>query len=434
MGHDERRGLGSSAPYTPEPMAQPPIRVIQLSCGATLLVEAAANGRSAALSWMVPVGTATDPLGCEGDSVLLAELCQRGAGGRSSREFSDSLDRLGVRRSVAPGPMHLSVSIVSLGSNLLAALPIITDLVRRPELPADSLEPARNLAVQAIEGLEDDPQEKVGLLLRERLLPPPFNRGGYGRIDDLNGTAIERLRAAWHERAVPNGSIIGIAGDVDADAAARTLDRLLGDWSGAFPEPVEASPATMGVCHEESESSQSHLAIGFKAPPESDPDALALRLAVRILGGGSSSRLFTEVRERRGLCYSVGASYSSGRDRGALSIYAGSTPERAQETVDCILKEVAAFEKGVTAEEFQRATVGQKSGLVMSGESTSARAASITADWYRIGRPRSLDELAAEVDAVTLASLNDAIARRMGSAWRGSMAAAVIGPKALNFG
>jgi predicted Zn-dependent peptidase len=155
---------------------------------------------------------------------------------------------------------------------------------------------------------------------------------------------------------------------------------------------------------------------------------------VRILGGGSSSRLFTEVRERRGLCYSVGASYSSGRDRGALSIYAGSTPERAQETVDCILKEVAAFEKGVTAEEFQRATVGQKSGLVMSGESTSARAASITADWYRIGRPRSLDELAAEVDAVTLASLNDAIARRMGSAWRGSMAAAVIGPKALNFG
>lgn len=414
-------------------MSQPPIRVFELACGATLLVETATNGRSAALSWMVPVGTATDPAGCEGDSVLLAELCQRGAGGRSSREYSDALDRLGVRRSVAPGPMHLSVSIVALGQNLIEALPLVTDLIRRPELPADALEPARNLALQAIEGLEDDPQEKVVIGLRERLLPPPFNRSGYGRAEDLSGANIERLRTVWRDRAVPKGSIIGVAGDVDADAIARAFDRLLGDWQGAAPEPTEAARATMGFGHEESESSQTHVAIGFKAPPENDPDALAWRLAVRILGGGSSSRLFTEVRERRGLCYSVGASYSSGRDRGALTIYAGSTPERAQETVDCILKEVATIERGVTAEEFQRATVGQKSGLVMSGESTSARATTLAADWYRIGRPRSLDELAAEVDAVSLESLNDAIARRMGASWRAAMAAATIGPKPLTF-
>jgi len=415
-------------------MATPPIRVLELSCGSTLLVESATNGRSAALTWMIPVGTATDPPGSEGDSVLLAELCQRGAGGRNSREFSDSLDRLGVRRSVGPGPMHLSVSIVALGRNLPEALPLVVDLVRRPELPADGLEPARNLALQALEGLEDDPQEKVGILLRERLLPPPFNRSGYGRVEDLEGTSIERLRTVWRERAVPKGSIIGVAGDVDADALARSLDRLLADWSGSAPEPVETGPARMGTFHEESDSSQSHVALGFKAPPENDPDALAIRLAVRILGGGSSSRLFSEVREKRGLCYSVGASYSSGRDRGALTIYAGSTPERAQETVDCILKEVATLERGVTAEEFQRATVGQKSGLVMSGESTTARATTIAADWYRLGRPRSLDELAAEVDALSLSSLNETIARRMGSAWRAAMAAATIGPKALTFG
>lgn len=383
---------------------------------------------------MVPVGTAADPPGCEGDSVLLAELIQRGAGGRSSREFSDALDRLGVRRSVAPGPMHLSVSVVALGRNLPPALPLVGDLIRRPELPADALEPARNLALQAIEGLEDDPQEKVGILLRERLMPAPFNRSGYGRIEDLEGTSIERLREMWHRRAVPKGAIIAAAGDVDADALARALDGLLADWSGTAPEPVETAPAAMGTVHEPSDSSQSHLALGFTAPPESDPDSLAWRLAVRILGGGSSSRLFTEVREKRGLCYAVGASYSSGRDRGALSIYAGSTPERAQETVDCILKEVEGLAAGVTAEEFQRATVGQKSGLVMSGESTSARATSLAADWYRLGRPRSLDELAAEVDAVTLESLNATIARRMGASWRARMATATIGPQALRFG
>jgi predicted Zn-dependent peptidase len=397
-------------------MPNPPIRVLELSCGATLLVESATSGRSAALSWMVPVGTATDPPGCEGDSVLLAELIQRGAGGRSSREYSDALDRLGVRRSVAPGPMHLSVSVVALGRNLPVALPLVVDLIRRPGLPAEALDPARNLALQAIEGLEDDPQEKVGILLRDRLLPPPFNRSGYGQVEDLEGTSIERLRQVWSQRAVPKGSIIAAAGDVDADALARSLDGLLADWSGSAPEPVETAAAAMGTVHEESDSSQSHLAIGFTAPPENDPDSLAWRLAVRILG------------------YAVGASYSSGRDRGALSIYAGSTPERAQETVDCILKEVAGFERGVTAEEFQRATIGQKSGLVMSGESTSARATSLAADWYRLGRPRSLDELAAEVDAVTLTGLNEAIARRMGAPWRARLAAATIGPKALRIG
>jgi len=360
-------------------MADPTIRVRSLACGATLLVEPSVSCRSVAVSWLVPLGTASDPPGAVGDSVLLAELCQRGAGGRSSREYSEALDRLGVRRSVTPGPMHLMVSTVGLGDRLDASLPLLADLLLRPALPADGVEPARSLALQAIEALDDDPQEKVGILLRERLLPAPFHRSGYGEPADLATATVERLRSFWAARVRPTGSIIGIAGDVDPDAAARRLDELLAGWSGGAPEPVVTAPPRMGNGHEESESAQTHIAIGFPAPPEKDPDALPFRLAVRALGGGTSSRLFTEVRERRGLCYSVGASYASGRDRGMLSVYAGSTPERAQETVDCILREVAAFGKGIDADEFRRAVVGQKSGLVMSGESTSARAAAIAA-------------------------------------------------------
>ena len=123
----------------------------------------------------------------------------------------------------------------------------------------------------------------------------------------------------------------------------------------------------------------------------------------------------------------MNAGYAGGRDRGMIAIYTGSTPERAQDTLDTILREVTAFEHGVSADEFRRARMGLKSRLVMHGESTSARAAAIASDWYRLGRCRSLTELTAEVEAVTLDALNDWIAASLGDSWRRTMTAYTIG-------
>jgi predicted Zn-dependent peptidase len=186
--------------------------------------------------------------------------------------------------------------------------------------------------------------------------------------------------------------------------------------------------------HEPDGSNQTHMTIGFQAPSERDASSLLCRLATSILGGETSSRLFTEVRERRGLCYAVNASYAGGRDRGMVAVYAGSTPERAQETLDTILHEITHLEAGVSVDEFRRAKIGLKSRLVMHGESTTARAAALASDWYRLGRCRSLAELVAEIDAVTHDGLNAWIARSMGAAWRNSMTVCTIGqsqPKAL---
>jgi predicted Zn-dependent peptidase len=114
-----------------------------------------------------------------------------------------------------------------------------------------------------------------------------------------------------------------------------------------------------------------------------------------------------------------------------VALYAGSTPERAQETLDTMLGELERFERGVDEGEFRRAVIGMKSRLVMQGESTAARAAAIGADWYRLGRCRSLDELSAEVDAVTLDRLNDWIRRSMGEQWRKAMTLCTVGKSEL---
>ncbi|MFO0827534.1 MAG: pitrilysin family protein [Phycisphaerales bacterium] len=419
----------------PESATADGIRTVRLACGMPLILERTENVRSAAVCWLLPVGVASDPEGAAGDghSVLLADLVLRGAGGMSSREFSDALDRLGVQRSVSAGGVHMQVSATLLGDRLSAALPLIVSLVRAPSLPEEHLEAVRSLAIQSLDSLKDEPQQRVMLAVRERHLPAPFNRSGLGDRTALETATIAQLRAAWESRCRPNGSILAIAGNIDADRAAAELDRLLTGWSGATDEPKEQRAAVGGVGHEETDSAQTHVGIAYKAPPDGDPDATLFRLAARVLGSDSSSRLFTEVREKRGLCYSVGATYTGGRDRGMLSVYAGSTPERAQDTVDCIEGEVERFERGVTPDEFARAVVGYKSRLVMGSESTAARAALGAGDWYRLCRVRTLTELAEEVDRVTLERLNEYIAATFTTAWRATRSAATIGPKHLQF-
>lgn len=411
------------------------IETTRLACGMPLIVEPMTGVRSVALCWLLPVGNAGDPEAAAGDgqSVLLSELVLRGAGGRSSRAFSDALDRLGMQRAVSAGSAHLQISATLLADRLDDALPLLVDLVRAPALAEEQLEPVRSLALQALDSLADDPQQRVVLRLRERQLPPPFNRTGLGDRDALERATIADLRAAWARRAVPEGSILAVAGAVETDRVAGALDRLLAGWRGSCAEPTESRPAAGGVGHERSDSAQTHIAIGFRAPTEADPDATLFRLATRVLGGHSSSRLFTEVREKRGLCYSVGATYAGGRDRGMLTIYAGSTPERAQETVDCIAREVERFEAGIDASEFGRAVVGYKSRLVMSGESSAARAAAAAGDWYRLGRVRSLGELAAEVDRISSLRLNEYVRNAFDAAWRSNRCAFTIGPAAPNF-
>ncbi len=418
---------------SPAASSENPILVRVLDCGMPLLVEEMAGVRTAAVSWLVPAGNATDPEGEAGDgwSSLLAELSQRGAGTRDSRELSDALDRVGVQRSMSPASVHIVLGATLIGDRILEALPLLADQIVRPHLPAESLDAVRSLAIQSLESLHDDPQHRVTLSLRERHLPPPFNRSGYGNQVAFERATIDALRADWTKRVRPEGSILSIAGAVNADELARTLNTLLAGWQGAALDPEPTGPSTGGDSHEDDESNQTHIAMGLHAPSERESDSLLCRLATNILGGETSSRLFTEVRERRGLCYSVNAGYAGGRDRGMVALYAGSTPERAQETFDTMWAELEKFETGVSEGEFRRAKIGMKSRLVMQGESTAARAAALGSDWYRLARCRSLRELSAEVDAVTLDTLNAWIERSMGAAWRNSRTLCTVGKSAL---
>ncbi|HZW09842.1 MAG TPA: pitrilysin family protein, partial [Phycisphaerales bacterium] len=302
-----------------------------------------------------------------------------------------------------------------IGGRLSEALPLLVDMVRRPRFDEASIAPSRELCLQAIEALKDDPGERAALGARARHLPPPFNRSTLGESAGIAAITRDELVERWRRLAVPGGSIMALAGAVEPGAVVEQLERLLAGWEGAAPEPVPAPTAPRGYAHEQDKTNQVQIVLVHDAPAEPAADSAVERLATSVLSGGMSSRLFTEVREKRGLCYSVHARYSADRDFGVVTADVGTQPERAQQSLDVLVAELERIRTPagrVTPEEFHRAHVGMKSRLVFSGESTGSRAAALAGDMHRLGRPRTLDEIAAEIEAVTLDRLNAYVAAR----------------------
>jgi predicted Zn-dependent peptidase len=218
-----------------------------------------------------------------------------------------------------------------------------------------------------------------------------------------------------------------VAGNVDWPRLVDAVGALFTDWAPVDRPLPQASPPADGSPHIPFESNQCHIGIAFPSVPYRDPHYLRAWAAVGVLSDGMSSRLFTEVREKRGLCYTVSASLQTQLDRARVLCYAGTTAERAQETLDVTYAELVRLGAGIEQAELDRLKARIKSGLIMQQESTSSRSAAIARDWYHLGRVRSLDELGREIDALTAAKINAYLAEHPPS----DFTFATLGPKPL---
>ena len=392
------------------------IRVHSFDSGLVLATERNRSVASAAVSIKLPLGSARDPHDRVGAAAILEELLLRGSRSMTSREQSDAFDALGVSRSTSTTTFHTTIHATALGDRLDEAIPLLADMVRAPRLADDGFEASRELCLSAARAIAEDPQELVTIKLREHHAPSPLNRSHLGTIDGLENCDAAHLREHYAAFAAPGGCIIAVAGDIEHDRVRDRVGGCLDDWSvaGNAAPTADAEPRR-GYHHVDQDTNQTHVAVAYDAPAERDDRAVLERLAVAVLSGGMSGRLFTEVREKRGLCYAVQASYSTSKDFGRTTAYVGSTPDRAQESFDVLFDEIRGLgvrDGAVTPDEFRRAKTGLKSRLVMSGESTRARAQALGNDLFRIGRARSLDEVGSAIDGVSLDELNGYLADR----------------------
>ena len=378
--------------------------------GLVLVGEPLEGVESAAFTVRVPAGTAYEPAALAGLSTLTCELALRGAGARDSRQFVTDLDNLGVERDATVSDAHTSFSGATMSRNLQPALSIFADVLRRPLLPAEQLPATRAVVLQELSAIEDDPAQKLMQELRRRHFPDPWGRPSQGKRESVTNIKLAEIRRQFEQCYRPNGTIIGVAGNFSWGALVDHIAHLYADWPAqAVAEPTEGA---QGVQHEHlhQDSNQTQIGIAYASVPYRDPDYFPAWGSVGVLSGGMSSRLFTEVREKRGLCYSVYASHHSLRDRAGVLCYAGTSAERAQETLDVTLGEIVRLTKGIETEELDRLKARIKSALVMQQESTSSRSAAIARDWYYLGRVRTLDEVGALVDALSRETINTFLA------------------------
>ena len=369
--------------------------------GLTLLAECMDHVRSAALNFLVPAGCAYDPPDHLGIASVLSDLITRGAGKRDSRALTLALDNLGLDRDESVGSIHMRFWAATLARNLPAALEIYADILRRPHLPEGELDAVKALAFQDLQGLEDEPRQKLLIELRRQHYPAPLGQDRRGTPEGIDSITAEAVRKHYGRFFQPRGLILSVAGNIEWGPLRDRVGRLFGDWNAGSEPALKIGSRPRRSDHIAKETTQTQIGIAYPSVPIGHDDYYAAQGAVNVLSGGMSARLFTEVREKRGLCYAVWASYQTFKDRASVVCYAGSTNERAQETLDVTLEQLEALQNGIEAQEVARVQAGLKSALIMQEESTSARAGTLASDWYYLGRVRSFDEIQSAINALS---------------------------------
>jgi len=376
-----------------------------LENGMVLLGERMKAVESVAFEFMLPAGAAQLPEGCCGAANVISDWIFRGAGDKDSRQLSDALDGLGLHRTSSVGSSHITIGAALEAGNLVKALDLYADIILEPRLQPEQFEPARQLAIDEVLALDDDPRRKVMLKLREQFYPPPLGRSTAGNIDELKALTAQRSRQIVASNFNLSQTIFAVAGKYDFDAICRQMEDLFETDRKKLLEPLTLGTRAGQYRHIHDDSAQVHIGLMTRTSRPTDEEYYNARMAVSVLSGGMSARLFTEVREKRGLCYAIGAHYHGLKEAAGIMCYAGTTPDKAQQTLDVIIGEFHRLSEGISEEELNRAKAGLKNALILQSESSSSRAGAIGSDYYILGRVRSLDEIKSKIEATTVDSV-----------------------------
>ena len=388
------------------------LRDVTLPNGVRVVVEPMAWLATTTAVLQLPFGTVGDPEGARGAALVLHEWLQRGAGGRDARQQADAFDRFGVRRGGGCGRETATLSAAFLSQDVADVMPLLADAVRAPALADDEFSGARALALQELAGLDDAPAQRLGESVVRARYASAHGRSAYGDRDELEALTPDALRADARARLGPAGAVLALAGGGDADRLVDVARRAFEGWTGATrPRPTpDVRPAHR--THVDGPGAQTQIGVTDDAVAPGGAGWTEQALAMAILSGTMGARLPTEVRERRGLVYTVASSVRAVRGDAYRFTYASTTPERAAETIEVVLSELDRWRAGVDREELERARTLLRSNLVMQAESSGGRASRLAADVEAFGRPRPLREVEATLAETDLAAVNAFLAAR----------------------
>ncbi len=406
----------------------------EFASGLRVVSERMASVRSVTMGFWVTAGSRDERPQLAGASHFLEHLLFKGTESRTARDIAEAFDAVGGDFNAFTSKETTVFYARVLDRDLQMAVELMCDMLQNSVLKPADFEAERQVILEEINMHEDTPDDLVHDLFAETLWAGhPLGRPVLGTVDSIRGVTRDRVRRFYKRHYVPANLVVAAAGNVDHDQlvgglrkgldTGRRLARGRSAWSlrtaGRAPRPSGARLV------QTRKTEQAHIVVGTNGLARSDPDRFAFGIVNAALGGGMSSRLFQEIREKRGLAYSVYSYHTMFAETGLFGMYSGTTPGRADESLALLRREAQEVaEGGLTTEEFERAKGHVKGSMVLGLEDTSGRMARLGRSETGHGEILSVDQMLERVDRVSLKDANLVAARVLSQ----PMALTVLGP------
>jgi predicted Zn-dependent peptidase len=381
-----------------------------------VLTDAMDSVETVSLGVWVDVGTRHEPADINGVAHVLEHMAFKGTDRRTALDIAAEIEAVGGHLNAYTSREHTAYYAKVLKEDVALAVDILADILQNSTFDAKELERERGVILQEIGQANDTPDDIIFDLFQERAYPDqPMGRPVLGRADIIRRIDRDIVAGYLRRNYAAEGMLLVAAGNADHEQLVALTERAFDRLPTAGAARSEPARYRGGEMREERDLEQVHIVLGFPGFAFVDADYYAASVVSTALGGGMSSRLFQEIREKRGLVYSIYSFTHAYSDGGVFGVYAGTGEEEAMELMPVLCDEIRRLADGLAPSELERARAQLKAGLLMSLESTTARCEQQANHMLIFGKPLDLGELVAHIDAVDAAAVVR-VARRLRSA------------------
>ncbi|SFQ95137.1 M16 family metallopeptidase [Poseidonocella sedimentorum] len=378
------------------------VQIHTLDNGLRIVTEHMPGLQSAALGVWVTAGGRNERPEQNGIAHFLEHMAFKGTKRRSALQIAEAIEDVGGYINAYTSRETTAYYARVLENDVPLALDVIADILLNPVLEPGEIEVERGVILQEIGQALDTPDDVIFDWLQEEAYPgQALGRTILGPSERVSAFTRDDLQGFLAEHYGPEQMILSAAGAVDHDAIVRAAEALFGGLARRSTRPLEPATFTEGERRVVKSLEQAHLALGFEAPDYGDPGIYAAQIYANALGGGMSSRLFQEIREKRGLCYTIFAQAGAYADSGMMTIYAGTSADQLGALTSLTADELARAATDISPEEVARARAQMKGGMLMGLESPTNRAERLARVIQIWGRVPELSEIVERIDSVT---------------------------------
>ncbi len=388
------------------------VQLTKLKNGLTVVTDQMEYLKTTALGVWVKAGSRSEGEHENGITHLLEHMAFKGTSKRSAQEIAEEIEAVGGEMNASTSVEHTNYYVRTLADDVPLGLDILADILQESVIDPEELTREKHVILQEIGAAKDTPDDQVFDLLLETAWPKqPLGRPILGTPETVTGFSADAIHKYVERKYTASDMVLAAAGAVDHDELVALADASFTKLSGAAPDEDKQARYVGGEGGIERDLQELQVILGFEGVPYDDKDYYTAQVLASILGGGMSSRLFQEVREKRGLCYSVYAFHWAFADTGFFGVHAATGPEDAAELTEVLVEQLKEIAKGVSEKEVSRAKAQLRSGLLMALESPAARAGQLARQVMIYGKPVPLEELEKRLNAVSATRLQSLAAR-----------------------